>query len=321
MHHDLALVATDHTPEARNALLHSVTDLYLAAHAPSERAQADYAAIAKTALAALGSGERAGFAQRVASEATLPRPLALTIAKDAAEVAYLVLKLSPVLTDEDLTALAATQSQGHLIAIAEREALAEITSEVLASRGDPLVLRTLSANPGARLSEKGLACLVDRGGTDPAVRANLAKRAMHRPERQAQRVLRLAIQVEEADAPPTRQALRRQVEVNGLIADVLKGRRVLDEVILRLVQQDQAFELAAFMSHFAKGSTPQVLKALLTPEPAGFVALCRGLKVSPAVFRALSTLRSRRLGLTRQQVRAELMLFTEAPTRAADRAA
>lgn len=66
-----------------------------------------------------------------------------------------MLKLSPVLTDTDLAAIAVSQSQRHLMAIAERARLSESVTDILVERGDRGVLHAVSANDGASLSDKG----------------------------------------------------------------------------------------------------------------------------------------------------------------------
>ncbi|HEY8381834.1 MAG TPA: DUF2336 domain-containing protein [Microvirga sp.] len=297
MSHDLLQMAHDPSPAARRELLDAATSLYLAAADPSADAREDYAVIAMTSLEGASTEDRAGYAKRVAAESTLPQPVAIRLAADEAiEVAHLVLKLSPVLTDEDLTTIAATHSQQHLIAIAERAAIAEITADVLTERGNIAVLRTLSGNPGAQLSEGGVARMLDRSRHDTEVVGQLAQRAA-RPERQAQRVLRLAVQVEQAEAQAARRARRRHSEVNQLIADVLKGRRPLGEAVLLLARQDHAFELAVVIATFAKRSTPEVLRALLKPQADDIVAICAPLRLPVPGYEPLARLRARRLGL------------------------
>jgi Uncharacterised protein conserved in bacteria (DUF2336) len=282
--------------EGGRDLLHVVTDLFLLDDAPSHASRDHYAFIASHSLARMSGRDRAFYARWVASEPTLPRPVAQRLAGDEQiAVARLVLRLSPVLTDDDLTAIALTHSQSHLIAIAERAALAEITTDVLASRGDLDVLRTLSGNAGARLSDRGLSKLADRGGHDPQIAANLADRGADRRERQAQRLLRIAVASEEAEAEPARDARRRQQQVSTLIADILKGRRALGDVVALLAGADRAFDLAVVLATPTRLAAAPVLKALLAPDATGIAVVCRVLNLDRAAFGAILKLRAGRL--------------------------
>lgn len=78
--------------------------------------------------------------------------------------ARLVLSLS-VLTDTDLAAIAVSQSQQHLVAIAERARLSESVTDILVERGDQKILHTVSANEGANFSDRGFDRLLERGRT------------------------------------------------------------------------------------------------------------------------------------------------------------
>jgi Uncharacterised protein conserved in bacteria (DUF2336) len=228
----------------------------------------------------------------VAAAPTLPRPVARTLASDEVAVAHLVLKLSPVLTDEDLTSIASTHSQEHLIAIAERAALAEITSEVLADRGDCNVLRKLAANPGARLSRTSAERMLERSGADPEVSASLEERTRGARERQAQRVLRIATGVDRGEDPDRGSGPR---DVNALISDVLKKKRELCDVVATLARLNRAVDLALVLSTFTPFSMAHVLKVLFAPDTTAIGIVCNAAKLSGTAFEAVVALRAKRL--------------------------
>jgi uncharacterized protein (DUF2336 family) len=303
-------LTSDASPTGRRDLLNAVTDLFLMDRTPSEASKDDYAYIATRSLDQLDRDDRAAYAGRVAVAPTLPRKVATKLANDNdIAVAHLVLKLSPVLSDEDLTSIALTHSQEHLIAIAQRAAVAEITTEVLADRGNPSVLETLSANPGASFSERGMSRLVERSRGNPQVANNLAARA---PERQAQRVLRLAVKAEQADADQSTDARKRQEQVKILIADVLKHRRELDDVIASLAGEDRAFDLAVVLSTFAKLPAAHILKVLLAPDVGGLAVICRSVNLLPYAFSEVLKLRAARLKQDQGRIDRDLERY-EAP--------
>src|SRR3954462_14192413 len=234
LHHFLDM-SGDGSPEGGRHLLHSVTDLFLLEQSPSEIARDHYAHIANHSLTRMAVDDRVKYAERVAAEPTLPVAVARKLASDQEiAVARLVLKLSPVLSDDDLASIALTHSQEHLIAIAERAAISEITTEVLVNRGSDTVLRMLSSNKGAQFSPVGFSRMQERSESDPVIARNLAERSEKPPERQAQRVPRIAIAAEQSTGEATKHARERQQEVRSLLADVEVGKRARDDVV-RLV--------------------------------------------------------------------------------------
>ena len=321
----LAALACGASPDHRRALLHAVTDLFLVDADPSEAVKEDYSRIAHHSLEALEAGDRIDYAERVAASPTLPRTVATRLAgDDDVGVARLVLKLSPVLTDADLASIAVSHSQAHLVAIAERATLSETVTEVLVERGDARVLRTVSGNEGAAFSDTGISRLLERGGSDEQISANLQRRAERLPPDQAERILRItqaAAQASVATAQPlARQARARRLEVRLLLADLREGRTTIDEVLLTLAEQDRAFDLAQALGSVADIPSAQVLRALLQHDVTGIAVACRAAGATQAGFAAILTLRARRLGLSAGRILTERVAYASVTPEISERA-
>ncbi len=321
----LAALASGASPDHRRALLHAVTDLFLFDEDPSEAVREDYARIADHSLDGLQAEDRAAYAERVAASPALPRAVATRLAGDAdAGVARLVLKLSPVLTDAVLASIAVTHSQAHLVAIAERATLSESVTEVLVERGDARVLRTVSGNEGAAFSDTGISRLLERGGGDAQIGANLQKRAERLPPDQAERVLRItqaAVQgTAAASQPLARQARERRLEVRLLLADLREGRTTIDEVLRILAGQDRAFDLAQALGSVADINSAQVLRALLQHDVTGIAVACRAAGATQAGFDGILTLRAQRLGLPAQRIQTERAAYASVTPDISERA-
>jgi uncharacterized protein (DUF2336 family) len=293
----------DMSSESRRQLLNAVTDLFLLDAEPSELAKAHYGEIAVHSLSTLESADRKDYADQVAAAPSLPRDVAVTLAGDSdADVARLVLKLSPVLTDADLAAIAVSQSQHHLVAIAERAQLPEGLTDILVQRGDRDVLQTVSSNEGAAFSKGGFDRLLQRGGDDPEIAGALSRRRDLTPKR-AQRVLHIVNQLSgSGDAAGTnaarslaREARKQRFEVRQLVADLAAGRRALDDVVTMLAEEDRAYHLAEVFGQAAGISTEQALRVLMQRDVSGVAVACRSLDLGPDAFRALLELRGRRL--------------------------
>lgn len=301
----LSRMPADMSSDSRRQLLHAVTDLFLIDDDPSDGAKAHYGEIATQSLTHLASEDRKDYADRVAATPTLPHAVAVTLAGDAdADVARLVLKLSPVLSDIDLAAIAVSQSQRHLVAIAERTRLSEGLTDILVNRGDREVLHTVSANEGAAFSDAGFDTLLTRGGDDAQIAGALAGRSDLAPNR-AQRVLRIVEQMGEANAPPNsqitdaqslaRQARHQRLEVKLLLADLAAGTRELDDVLSMLAEEDRAYHVAQVLAQVAEITPEQALRVLMQRDASGIAVACKSLGVSGTAFKAILSLRGRRL--------------------------
>ena len=301
---NLTRMPADLSSDSRRQLLHAVTDLFLLDHEPNEAAKEHYGEIATNSLSHLGDDDRKGYADRVATMPTLPHNVAVSLGGDSnAEVARLVLSLSPVLTDTDLAAIAVTQSQQHLVAIAERARLSEGVTDILVERGDQKVLHTVSANEGAAFSDRGFDRLLERGGDDAAITDALARRSDLAPNR-AQRVLRIVEQFSDGGnaAPATdasvslaRQARQQRLEVKLLLSDLAAKVREVDDVLTMLADEDRAYHLSQVLSEIGGISIEQALRVLMQRDSSGIAVACRSLGIGATAFRAILQLRARRL--------------------------
>jgi uncharacterized protein (DUF2336 family) len=118
------------------------------------------------------------LARRLARKQDAPPKLIRSLAfDDAIEVAGPVLVHSPQLSDADLVENAATKSQAHLMAIAERLKLSEAVTDVLVERGDRRVVNKVVRNRGARFSLAGYGKLTVRAKRDSRLMFTLGRRS------------------------------------------------------------------------------------------------------------------------------------------------
>lgn len=173
------LLAEDPDTAVRRALARRVGALAPAAHADSadRRARITEAIIARLVEDAAVE-VRAALADAVAGLADAPRALILKLARDSAlAVAGPVLRLSPLLTEDDLLALVAEPpARITRRAVAARPALAEAVAEAVADSADQPAIAALLANPSAAIREATLDRLVDGAAETPAWQAALLRR-------------------------------------------------------------------------------------------------------------------------------------------------
>ena len=317
------------TSENLHALLNIVTDLFLLDEDPSEGGRAFYGEIAIQALTALDAESRKEYAEQVAAAPTLPHAVAMKLAHDQeADVAGIVLKLSPVLTDIDLAAIAVSQSHGHLAAIAERGRLSCSVTDILVGCGDQTVLRIVSGNEGATFSDASFDRLLGRGKDDQAVGEALSMRSDLVPARAA-RVLQIVERFgdgQRPDAPSEHvanlagQVRQQPPEVKIMIADIMARTREVDDVVVMLAEDDRACHLAQVIGTVSSLNVDHVLRVMMHRDPAGIAMVCRSLNMRQFAFRSILALRHRRLAPVEQDIEEIMLDYAQLDTPTAERA-
>ena len=123
---------------------------------------------ARATLAGLVEDEatrvRAVIANVLKEMPNAPRELILRLAHDTEiSVSDPVIRLSPLLTSEDLLALlSASPSAATTLAVARRRCLNEAISDAIAATADTVAIRALLANPSAAIREATLDALIAR---------------------------------------------------------------------------------------------------------------------------------------------------------------
>ena len=127
--------------------------------------------------ATIEKNARAKLSSRLARIANAPPGVIRDLARDHdIRVAQPVLRHSPRLDDRYLSETAATHSQQHLLAIAQRGALSETVTDVLVERGDRDVVRSVAKNSGARFSSASFRTLVERSVGDEVLAVHVGTR-------------------------------------------------------------------------------------------------------------------------------------------------
>jgi len=155
-------------PGKQAELLRRVTDLFLAgaSNFTEEHVELFDGVICRLAET-IESKARAELAQRLAPVTNAPLGIVRRLAHDdEIDVASPILTHSPRLTDADLLAVAAGNSQERLLAISKRATLSEHVSDELVARGNRDVVISVTRNEGARFSDTGYGTLLDKSIDD-----------------------------------------------------------------------------------------------------------------------------------------------------------
>jgi uncharacterized protein (DUF2336 family) len=171
------------TGQRRMKMLRQMTDLFMAgAGTYSEEVASLFDVIIKRLSEGVESRQLIELSQRLAGADTVASDTVVRLSNsDDVAVAGPVLEKSPALSDVDLVRIARTKGQGHLLAIAARQRVNDVVSDVLIERGNKNVLRKVTGNNGAKISEDSFARLISEAKGDKTL-AELVKTRPDIPE-------------------------------------------------------------------------------------------------------------------------------------------
>ncbi len=208
--------------DRRTSLLRSITDLFLnGAESFSEEQIAIFDDVIGKLADHIEVEARAELARRLAPVNRAPLAIIRALASDdAIMVAKPVLQRSPRLQDKDLVQTAKTKSQDHLLAISKRKTLSEVVTDILVTRGNQEVTRSVAKNEGALFSAMGFDTLLARCSSDPVLADCIGTRKDLTPYRLKRLVSVAAKIVHEklvAEIPEAKDEVRKTVAkiVNG----------------------------------------------------------------------------------------------------------
>ncbi len=251
------LLAADADPAVRAALGRKLAPQ---AHALSI-AEDRLAAIAWQALCLLAEDAavhvRAVIAEELKAMPDAPHALILRLAQDAAmAVAEPVIRLSPLLSEEDLLCLvAAPPVPDTLTAVARRPALSESLSDAIAATADEAAIGALLANPSAAIREQTLDGLILQAATRIPWQESLVARPSLPPR--AQRALSLCV------AGHLLEALTARPDLAPGLAKRLQAR-----VEARLIESASEPSAAALFEAAAMSGDREAMTRLLAQEAA-----------------------------------------------------
>jgi uncharacterized protein (DUF2336 family) len=234
---------------------------------------------------------RAAITEMVQDMAQAPRALILRLVADTEmSVAEPVIRLSPLLTADDLLALLATPpSPLTVTAIARRRGLDGEVADAVAASGDPAAILAMLRNPSAAIRESTLDSLVAQATQHVAwhrplvqrpdlsaraaralsqfvsaqLLAELAQRGGLEPELVQELQARLKARLEEAH--PQQAAARATPELTAM--------RVTEERLLDCARHGDVRACTALLAAAAKVPTPVVDRAAMLRSAKGLISL------------------------------------------------
>jgi uncharacterized protein (DUF2336 family) len=312
--HSFRALADDDAGEVRAALATRLAVLVPGLPAPQQDRLAHMAWSALARLAADTLAEiRVAVAEAVKDLPAAPRDLILLLAADRdMRVAGPVIRLSPLLGEEDLLALVdAPPVAETLTAVARRPEISEAVADALVAGGDPVAIGALLRNRTAAIRESTLDALVVQAAEHTAWQEPLVQRPALPP---GAAVALAAFIAEEllaplaarADLPPAAAArvraavatrLAGAARPNETAADaaarvlVLQGAGALDEaMLLRAARTGEAAFVAAALAGLSRMPRSAVEHAIATRCAKSIAGMCRQGGLGPTTTEAVVAL-------------------------------
>jgi uncharacterized protein (DUF2336 family) len=163
---ELDVAVSQGSAESRERALWYATDLLIVGRYTDEEIWMFGEIIGRLELE-IEAAARAQLSRRLARSDNAPVKVINKLAfDDSIDVAGPVLRESTRLDTRTLVANARSQSQQHLLAISQRKSIEAAVTDVLVTRGNREVVRSVATNDGARLSESGILHMIKRSEGD-----------------------------------------------------------------------------------------------------------------------------------------------------------
>jgi uncharacterized protein (DUF2336 family) len=164
----LLALANEKSSTKRLELLRRITDTFAVEHqGPSPTIQFLLDEIVTKLVHQIESHDRAAASLSLSKMERLPESVAKSLAyDDDMAVARPIIQDYRGLPNTILVDLASNGSQPHLDAIAGRDALEPVVTDIVVQRGDGPVVRTLAANQTAQFSRFGMSAMINRAAQD-----------------------------------------------------------------------------------------------------------------------------------------------------------
>ena len=283
-------------PQTRHRTLRAVADLFLS-NAPSldEPRVELFDTVFEFLVDDSQRSDLPELSQRLAPLENGPPRLLKRFANDRdISIAGPVLAQSPRLSSEDLSEIARTKGDAHMLAMSIRTDLTEAVTDILIGKGNQLVARSVASNLSAQLSQKGIEKLIERAESDHALSASLSARPDIPTELLQSALSNATARVEQSD---------RLVEAAMRLALSLRQTNGLcDEQIVAFANDGDYEKLVAVIA--VRASLPyEIIDNLMQPQRvAGIVLVCKSAGISWATADAVLRLAQKRNNISASEI-------------------
>jgi uncharacterized protein (DUF2336 family) len=314
------------TSQKRIDTLRRITDLFVtSAEQFSEQQVELFDDVIGRLADQIEASARAELSDRLAEVRNAPIKVLTDLASDdVIEVAKPILTYSTRLDEQTLIGIAKTKSQHHLLAISQRDDISEPVTDVLVTRGNQQVLRTVAQNAGAKFSDNGFGVLVDKSkgdemlATHVGLRRDIPKQHMTKLIERASETVRrklaaaspvaageiervigeIKARMKAENAPPARD----YSAAKALVAQMRKSGQFGEQQV-RMFAQGAKFEETVVSLALLCGIAPETVEHILTQDKSDVpLVLARAAGLSWLTTKVILMLQSGGSGVSDQDL-------------------
>lgn len=313
---ELTKLADENSSEKRRELMTSIADLFITNNDNvSDNEMTLFGDILTILLNVMDHNGKIEISKDFSGLPNPPKSFAMALATEAAEIATPILTSSLVFTDEDLVKISQNGDIEHRLAISNREVISTEVTDSLISFGENVVLRSISVNKGAAISDEGMRIMLEHAVEDKELLVNMANRedlfeqlklVMPTLPKKAQGQFgsMLARQnpgefnalLSEANkklAENSRAKRMDKIQAKAEANNIDKGTISKSQAVIGYARSDKPLKIATLFATFGNLDEKYVSNALLQMNGDALVVLCKSVGIDSYTVREIGEMRCR----------------------------
>lgn len=338
----LTKLAEVETSEKRRELMSGIADLFMSnSENISDNENSLFGDILSQLLNVMDEDGKLDIATEFAETSNAPVGFVMALAKESAKVAAPILTKSKVFSDEDLIEISETSTEGHRLAISSRDKISSEVTDSLISFGENVVLRSISTNEGAEMSDGGLRKMIDYSEGDQTLLSNLINRDnLFNQLKQVVPTLDKSVQNRLArlladDNPEKLSALMQtankslaqdrlgkrvdEIQAKSELKAIEDGKKTREEVVMNFACNDKPLKIATLFASYANLDEKYVANCLLQINSDALTVMCKSIGLGIDVVREIGEMRCRILRIPSSSIEKLIKDFIDIDENASQR--
>uniref|UniRef100_A0A2A4YT41 DUF2336 domain-containing protein n=1 Tax=OCS116 cluster bacterium TaxID=2030921 RepID=A0A2A4YT41_9PROT len=312
----LTKLAEVESSEKRRELMSGIATLFISNKDNiSDNENSLFGDILMKLLNVMDEADKINISNEFAETHNAPVGFAMALANETAKVAAPILTKSKVFSDQDLIEISQNSSQDHRLAISNREHISSDVTDSLISFGENVVLRSISVNEGAEISDMGLRKMVEHSEGDKTLLSNIINRdglfdqlksvvktLAKSAQMQLTRLLadenpeKLSALMQTANKHLAKDRLGKrvdQIQAKSDLQHIADGTLDKDDVIMDFARKDKPLKIATLFASFSDLDEKYIANSMLQINPDALIVMCKSAEVGIAAVREIGEMRCR----------------------------
>lgn len=312
----LTKLAEVESSETRRELMSGIATLFISNKDNiSDNENSLFGDILTKLLNVMSDADKVDIANDFAETHNAPVGFVMALAQEAAKVAAPILTKSKVFSDHDLIEISENSSQDHRLAISNREYISSDVTDSLIGFGENIVLRSISVNEGAEISNSGLRKMVEYSEGDQTLLSNIINRdnlfnqlksvvktLAKSAQTQLTRLLadenpeKLSALMQSANKHLAKDRLGKrvdQIQAKSDLQHIANGALDKDDVIMDFARHDKPLKIATLFASFSDLKEKYIANSMLQVNSDALIVMCKSAEIGIAAVREIGEMRCR----------------------------